>query len=161
MRDNNQSDDEQSHDQQEEQEMNRLVAQAVEAAAKGEDVGQLLEFMLVQFTGPAKDRLRMKFSAALKKRGLRQPSSDADIPSRNTLARISNIFAVSAKQAFDRIVALVRSRPDIAATIDQAGKMLMKNGVILDTVQVSEADLGTMAPMGGINQTQQDRTTGR
>jgi hypothetical protein len=136
----------------EEQQLDQMVAQAVEIAAKGENVEQLLEVILESFPTQAKEKLRKKFAAALAKRGLRQPAADADIPSRGAFARIRDMLALSARQALDRIIGLTRSRPDVAATIAQAGKILMKNGVVVDKVQVSEADLGTMAPATGVGQ---------
>jgi len=144
---------------QEEQQLDTLVVQAVDAAAKGESIEQLLEVMLASIPSHLREKLRSKFSAALEKRKLRQPSKDADIASHTALARIRDIFAVTTRQAFDRIAALVRSRPDIASAIEQAGKMLMRNGVVADKLQVSEADLGAMSPSAGIAQAPQNRAT--
>ena len=152
---NSNSDTAQSRNPKEEQQLDQMIAQAVEVAAKGENVEQLLEVILESFPAYAKEKLRKKFAAALAKRGLKAPAADADIPSRGTFARIRNMLALSAKQALDRIAGLVRSRPDVAATITQAGRILMKNGVVVDKVQVSEADLGAMAPMAGVGKAQQ------
>ncbi len=143
---NNYADEEQK---QEEQQIDQMIAQAVEAVAKGENPDHLLEFMLLSVSGPAKDRLRKKFAAALKKRHLHEPKGEADIPSRGALARISNLLAVTAKQAFDRVVALVKSRPDIAAAVKEAGKVLAMNGVSVDKIKIAEAELGSIAPSSG------------
>jgi hypothetical protein len=138
----------------EEQSFDQLMSQAVEAAAKGENIEQILEVMLVQFSSKEKERVRKAFAAALAKRGLRQPSGDPDIAPRNTLSRIRNALAVSTKQMIDRIMLLVRLKPDVAARIQQAGRMLAKNGVAVDKTPLSEAELGTLSPTAA-------RATGR
>ncbi len=143
---------------QEDQLIDSMVARAVEAAAKGESVDQLMEVMAASISMQAKEKLLKKFTAALAKRKLKPPSKEPDISSQGALARIRNIFALTARQAFDRVLALVRARPDVDATIKQAGRILLRNGVILDRVEVTEADLGAMAPMLGGPSAQQDRT---
>ena len=146
---------------QEEQQMDQMVAQAVEAAAKGENVEQLLEALLSLLPNKAKDTMRSKFSAALKKRGLRQPTSDGtEIVSRPTLTRLRDIVTASMRQTMDRIAILLRNRPDIAKSVEQAGKILMKNGVIVERVNISEAELGNMAPIAGVGQKSQTTERG-
>jgi hypothetical protein len=132
----------------EDQQLDQMIATAVAAAAQGESVASLLEVLLASFPPSAKDKIRQRFVAALKKRGLKEPL-EGEVPSRGAIARIRDMFAQSARQAIDRIVALVRSRPDVAASIAQAGKMLIKNGVIAERVDISEADLGSISPLAG------------
>jgi len=145
----------------EDQSVEELIAKAVEAVAKGENVEQVLEVMLASLPANAKEKIRKQFAAALAKRGLRQPSGEGDIPSRATLSRIRAALSVSTRQMMERIMQLVRSRPDIAAQLQQAGKALVQNGVMADRVaSVSEADLGTIAPSTA-GKAQPDRGSGR
>jgi hypothetical protein len=155
-----QDDSEYYNPEEEDKQIDEMIAQGVAAATKGENISQLLEVILAAFSPEAKEKIRKKFSASLGKRGLKMPAADADIPSRATLVRIRDIFTLTAKQALDRIASLTRSRPDIAQTIKQAGEALMRNGVVVDKVQVSEADLGTMAPSAGLGKGQ-GQGTGR
>lgn len=159
----NESNNMQGQNLKEEQQVDEMIANAVALAAKGENIEQLLEVILESFPNQVKDKIRKKFAASLTKKGIRAPATDADIPSRGTFARIRDMLAQSARQAMDRITSLVRSKPDVAASIAQAGKILMKNGVIIDRVQVSEAELGTMAPATtiGKGQSQGQGTGGR
>ncbi len=131
---------------QEEQDVNQMVETAVNAAAKGASVEQLMEVMLASVSTEMRDKVRKRFTAALAKRGLRAPKKDADLASRNALSRVRQLLAVTAKQAMERVRNLMRARPDIAASVQQAGQVLMKNGVSVDRIQISEAELGTLAP---------------
>lgn len=141
------------------QTLEQLIAKAVDAAAKGENVDQILEVMLTSLPVAFKEKARKQFAAALAKRGLKQPTGEADIPSRATLSRIREALSVSARQMMDKIAQLMRSRPDLAATIAQAGKVLAQNGVMSDKVTISEGDLGTIAPSTGTAKSgQQDRS---
>ncbi len=147
----NSSGDARTQNTNQDQKLDQMIAKAVEAVAKGENPEQVLEVMLETLPANIRDNMRKKFSAALAKRKLRQPGREvADIPSHGTLARLRDMFAQSARQTLDRIKNLVRARPDIATAVSQAGKILVKNGVVVDRVQVSEADLGTFAPSAGI-----------
>ena len=143
---NNQGDSEDYQKKEQEAMLEQMVEQAAAAAAKGENIDQLLDVMLSLVTGKQKEVLKVKFAAALKKRGLKQAIGDADIPSHNVLDRIRNALAISAKQAFDRVLALVRAKPDIADRIHQAGEILARNGVMIERIQVSEAELGNIVP---------------
>jgi hypothetical protein len=157
----NTDDNTQSYDL-DEQPLDDLIAKAVEAAAKGENVEQLLDVMLAALPAKIKEKARKAFAAGLAKRGLRQPSGEADIPSRATLSRIRAALSVTTRQMIDRISRLLRSRPDIASSIQQAGQVLAKNGVRDDKVTVSEAELGTMAaPAVAAAKPQKDQGTGR
>lgn len=156
----NTSQDEAYYNKHQDEDLDIAVAQAVEAAAKGESIEQLLELMMSAVTGPRKDLLRKKFAAALKKRGLKEPRGDADVPSRNVLARLRDALAISAKQAFDRVAALMRSRPDLAARVQEAGRVLAQNGVTVDKIQISEAELGTIIP-NSMGKSQARGDTGR
>lgn len=138
-----------------------MIAKAVEAAAKGENIEQLLEMMLAMVPSTERDKIRRRFPAALKKRGMRQPASDADIGSHTAMERARNVFVLTAKQALARIMSLLRARPDIASKVEQAGKALTRHGVALDRRQMSEADIGTFGPSVGATQTTQDRGPGR
>lgn len=129
----------------EEQTLDQLIAQACDAAAKGDSVEQIQEIMLVQFSSKEKEKVRKAFAAALARRGLKQPKGDPDIAPRNTLSRIRNALAVSARQMIERIMLLVKIKPDVAARIQAAGRILVKNGVAVDRA-VGEAELGTIAP---------------
>jgi hypothetical protein len=153
--------DSQRHFDPEEQSLDELIIKAVDTTAKGENVEQVLEVMLVSLPASEREKAKKKFSAALAKRGMRQPSGEPDIPSRTTLARIRASLSISTRQMIERIMQLVRSRPDIARNVQQAGKALLQNGVAADRVTVSEGDLGTMAPAAGAGKRQQDRGSGR
>jgi len=145
-----------------EKEMDRLVAAAVEAAAKGENAEQLQDVMLLSVPGSAKDKLKKKFADALAKRKLRKPVGEGDIPSRAKFARLKSIFTLSARQALARITSLLKTRQDLAAKVRDLGKALASSGVVLDKVSVSEADLGTIAPTATVGKgAQQDKGTGR
>ncbi len=142
------SEDAEYFNKEQESQQDQVVAQAVEAAAKGENIEQLLELMMASASGEQKEKIKKKFAAALKKRGLRAPKGDgADVPSRSTLARLRNALAISAQQAFERVVKLARARPDIATLVKQEGQVLASNGVMVEKIKiVSEADLGALAP---------------
>lgn len=162
MANNYQSEDEAYFDKEEESKIDQMIAQAVEAAAKGENIDQLLE--LLQSSAPAskKDAIKKKFAAALKKRGLRTPSGQvADTPPRSALDRLRNALAITAQQALERVVMLVRSRPDVAARVQEAGQMLARNGVTVDRIQIREAELGNLAPGVTAAKSQQRGDTGR
>ena len=136
------------NDKQEEQRIEQMINQAVQAVARGENPEQLLEVMLLSVTGAEKEKLKKRFAAALASRKLRQPSNDAaDIPSRGMLAKLQAILAVPAKQAFDKVMSLIRSRPDIAAIVAEAGQVLAANGVKVEKITITEADLGTIPPV--------------
>ncbi len=144
------------------QTLDELVAKGVEAAAKGENVEQILEVMLAGLPNKAKEKARKAFSSALAKKGLRQPSGEADIPSRTTLSRIRSALAMTTQQMVDRITKLLKSRPDLVSNIQQAGQMLVRNGVRNDQVSMTDADLGTMAPTVTVAKSQQrDQGAGR
>lgn len=141
------SEDEAYFNKEEEAQLDQVIAQAVEAAAKGENVDQLLELLLSSATGSKKEKIKKKFAALLKKRGLKQPSGQvADIPARSALDRLRNALTMTAQQAMERVRLLVRSRPDVAARINEAGQMLARNGVSVDRVQIRAADLGNLSP---------------
>ncbi len=132
-------------------EIDRMVELAVNAAAKGENIEQLQEIMLVSLPAKMRESLKKKFAAALTKNKMRAPTGDADIPSRNALSRIRKIFTETARAAMQRVVGLMRSRPDLAAQVKQVGQALAKSGVVLDkSSQVTEADLGNISPTAGI-----------
>jgi hypothetical protein len=133
-----------------EQSLDQLIDKAVEAAAKGENAAQILEIMLLELPANERDKAKKRFAAALAKRGLRAPGGEADIPSRTVLARIRRALALSTRQMMERILMLVRLRPDLAARIQQAGRVLAKHGVQADKVTVTESDLGTIVPSAGI-----------
>ena len=146
----------------EEQSVDQLIEQAVQAASKGENIEQLLEAMQGTLPASMKDAVRKKFSQALAKKGLKTPGNDpADVPSRRTLARIREALAVSSRQMMDRIKLLVRIKPDVASRIQEAGRILVKNGVMQDKVSLTEADLGTMAPSAARSSTQDRGQQGR
>lgn len=152
------TEDEEYYNKHQEEDLDYMVEQAVEAAAKGENIEQLLDVMLASVTGARKDKLRKKFSAALKQRNMRTPSGDGDVPSRKTLARLRDVLAVTARQAYERVAALMRARPDLAERIQEAGNALAANGVTVERIQIiNEADLGTIAPTAvGKSQTRGD-----
>ena len=129
-----------------EQELDAMIAKAIAAAEKGESIEQLLEAMLASVPTSSRESVRKKFSQVLARKGLRQPASDAPIASRTMMIRIRDVFAVTARQALTRIAALLKSRPDIADVVSQAGKVLAGSGVLLVKGEVTEADLGTMSP---------------
>ena len=158
---NSSSGEDSRHTDPEEQQLDDLISRAVQAAAKGENVEQLLEVMLASLPVSDKEKTRKKFSAALAKRGLRQPSGEPDVPSRQTLSRIRAALTTSTKQMIERIMQLVRARPDIAAQLKQAGTVLLRNGVMADkVVSMSEADLGTIAPTA-VGRAQPERSAAR
>jgi hypothetical protein len=135
------------HLSEEEQELDGLIARAVQAAAKGENVEQVLEVMLSSLPASLKEKTRKKFAAALAKRGLRQPSGDPDIVPRATLSRIRIALQVTTRQMIERIMQLLRARPEIAEHVRQAGQALVRHGVAADrVVPMSEAELGAIAP---------------
>jgi hypothetical protein len=70
------------------------------------------------------------------------------------------MLAITTRQMLDRIMQLMRSRPDIAAAIQQAGRALTQSGVKDDKVTVPEGDLGTIAPGTTVSKPQ-DRGAGR
>lgn len=142
-----------------EKELDRLIEAAIKAAHKGENPEQLLDVMLTTVPGPVRDRLRKRFAAALKKQGLREPSGEADVPSRTARARLINLFTLSARQAMDRILALAKLRPDVATRIRQSGKVLARYGVVAESMRRSEVELGDMAPTVTVATTQDQGTT--
>jgi hypothetical protein len=142
------------------QTLEQLIEKAVNAVAKGENVDQVLEVMLASLPAAFKEKARKSFIAALGKRGLKAPTGEADIPSRATLNRIREMLAITTRQMLDRIMQLMRSRPDIAAAIQQAGRALTQSGVKDDKVTVPEGDLGTIAPGTTVSKPQ-DRGAGR
>src|SRR5581483_440898 len=99
--------DEAYFDKEQEAQQDMLVEHAVEAAARGENVEQLLDVMLASVSGAQKDKVKGKFIAALKKRGLRVPGKDADVPSRNALDRLRNALTITAREAYERVMRLV------------------------------------------------------
>lgn len=134
-----------------EKEIDRMVDLAVKAAAKGENVEQLQEVMIASLPAKMRESLKKKFGAALNKHKLRTPTGEADIPARNVLSRIRKIFLESARMALQKVQALMKLRPDIAAQVKQVGQALAKSGVALDkTSQVSEVDLGQISPTAGV-----------
>lgn len=138
-----------------EKEVDRLVAIAVKAAERGENVEQLQEVMFAELPAKMRESIRKKFAAALQKKKLKVPAGEADIPSRATLTRMREFFAASAKAAVQRIANLIKSRPDLANAVREAGQALARSGVTLDKVQMSEADLGTLSPNKSIPRAQQ------
>lgn len=140
-------------------ELDTMIATAVEAAAKGDNIEQLQEIMLAQIPAEARDKLRKKFAAVLAKRGLRQPTSYMVIPSQGAVARMRAMFAVTARQALDLILNLVRTRPDLAARIDAAGKTLARNGVVLDR-SLSDEGISNITPSVAVAKSA-DRSGGR
>ncbi len=157
------SDDEAYFDKEQQAHDDLVIDHAVEAAAKGENVEQLLEIMLVSIPANRRNAVKAKFIAALKKRGLRAPSKDADIPSRKTLDRLRNALTITAKEAYNRVLALVAARPDVAARIKQAGEILAKNGVTAEKIQmIRESELGTISHNApGVSQSFRDTGQGR
>ncbi|HEU5047943.1 MAG TPA: hypothetical protein VFT64_08895 [Rickettsiales bacterium] len=146
--------------QEQEAQIDQMIAQAVEAAAKGENVEQLQEVMFSNLPAGQKDKIKKKFAEALKKRGLRQPSGEADVPSKSTLIRMKLALAVTARQAMERVMLLVRARPDVANAIKQAGQTLARNGVTVDRIGMSETELGQISPVS-VGQAQTRGDTGR
>lgn len=146
--------------QEQEAQIDQMVAQAVEAAAKGENIEQLQEVMFSSLPSGQKDKIKKKFAEALKKRGLRQPTGDADLPSKSALIRMKLALAVTAQQAMDRVALLIRSRPDVAKAVKMAGQVLMRNGVKVDRIGMSETELGQISPVA-VGQAQTRGDTGR
>ncbi len=140
-------------DAREDQQMDAMISQAVDAIEKGASpesvVGSLLESLPPHLQEKAKKRLR----GAIENRK----------PSAGSLEKPKGLRALAslmAKQAFDKITSVLRTRPDVQRRVQEAGKTLMRNGVVVDMVRVSENDLGTLAPMLGVAQ-QKDRTVQR
>ena len=134
-----------------EKEIDRMVEVAVKAAAKGENVEQLQEVMMASLPAKMRESLKKKFSAALTKGKMRPPTGEVDIPSRNTLSRIRLLFVATAKAAMQKVQNLMRTKPDLAAQVKAVGAALAKSGVALDkTANVTEADLGQIAPTAGV-----------
>lgn len=161
MSGNYNSEDEAYYQKEQEAQLDQVIAQAVQAASKGENVEQLLEVMLSTVSGKLKDQVKKKFSAALKSKGLRQPTGEADVPSKSTLTRIRLTLALSAKQALDRVLLLVRARPDVANAVKQAGQILAENGVTVDKIQISEAELGNLTSVAVARSQTRGGDTGR
>lgn len=155
------SEDETRHDKYEEEDLDMMVEQAVEAATKGVNIEQLLEVMLASLpSSPLKEKLRKKFAVALRKRGLREPRPDTDIQAKSALARLQNVLAVSAKQAFDRVAALASSHPELAERIRQVGERLAQYGVSVERIQINESEMENFTPTP-VAQTQKRDDTGR
>lgn len=145
-----------------EKEIDRMVELAVKAAAKGENIEQLQEVMMASLPVKMRETLKKKFAAGLAKRKMRAPSGEADIPPRNVLSRIRQIFTETAKAAMQKVMNLMRSRPDLAEQVKQVGQALSRSGVVLDTKsQVTEADLGNIMPTQGVGTRGQQTGTGK
>jgi hypothetical protein len=132
--------------QEQETQTDQLVVNAVEAAAKGENADQLLEVMLNNVAPEQREDLRRKFAAALKKRNLKQPQGNSDVPSHSALERLREALTVTAKQAFERVLMLIKSRPEIAVQVERAGKILTQSGVTVERIQIREADIANVTP---------------
>jgi hypothetical protein len=156
------AEDEAYSDKEQQAQEDMVVEHAVEAAARGENVEQLLELMLVSVSANQRNTVKSKFIAALKKRGLKVPSQDADVPSRKTLDRLRNALAITAQEAYNRVVALMAARPDVAARIKEAGAALARNGVTGEKIQIRESELGSISHNApGVSQTFRDKEQGR
>jgi large subunit ribosomal protein L13 len=110
-----------------------------------------------------KDKIRKRFAAALVKNKIREPKETSDIPPRNVLSRLQALLAIPAKMAYDKVVNLMRSRPDLEQAVKQAGDILAKNGVLVEKIRIAEAELGTIQPSSGISsgQAKPGQSTGR
>jgi ribosomal protein L12E/L44/L45/RPP1/RPP2 len=128
-----------------EEELDTLVIRAVAAALEGDSIEELLEALLSSVPMSVRETVRRKYAALLKAKGLRAPGKSEDIASRETVARIRALFALTSAQILARIQNLLRARPDIAATVREAGQTLLSHGVTVEEI-VSESDLGVIAP---------------
>lgn len=155
------SEDEEYYNKHQEEDIDQIVARAVEAAVKGENIDHLLEVMLAKLPAPQKEKLRKKYAAALRQRGLREPKSSADFPAKSALTRLQNALTTSARQAYERVVALIRLRPDIASRVAEAGQILARHGVTVEKIRISEADLGASTPSQSVGQAQTHDDKGR
>jgi|GEM_PF-941353 len=156
--------DEAIYQQQQEEILAAMIEKAANAVMKGENADQVLEIMLASASGTQKQVIKERFIAALRKRKLREPTGEADVPSRSTLMRLRTMLATSAQMAMEHILQLVKARPDLAERIKQAGTVLASNGVKLVDNNVREEELGSINPtplavaqtrktsMGGVGQ---------
>jgi len=157
------SEDSQGYNKQEDP-LEQMINQAVAAAGKGENIEHLLEVLLLTTTSnKEKDKIRKRFAAALVKNKIREPKENTDVPPRNVLSRLQALLAIPAKMAYDKVVALMRSRPDLEQAVKQAGDILARNGVSVEKIRIAEAELGTIQPSSGISsgQAKPGQKTGR
>ncbi|MEI6730431.1 MAG: hypothetical protein WCL30_04160 [Pseudomonadota bacterium] len=145
------SEDSQGYNKQEDP-LEQMIKQAVAAAGKGENIEHLLEVLLLTTTSnKEKDKIRKRFASALVTNKIREPKENSDIPPRNVLSRLQALLAVPAKMAYDKVVNLMRSRPDLEQVVKQAGDILARNGVSVEKIRIAEAELGTIQPSSGIS----------
>lgn len=129
-------------DPREDQQINAVIAQAMEIVEKGGNAEALLSSLPPHLQERAKKWLR----AAVEEKRAAKSSKEVDSKPKGLRA----LTTLMAKQAFDKIIAAVRSRPDVQTRVQEAGRVLMRNGVIVDMVRVAESDLGTLPPMVGV-----------
>jgi hypothetical protein len=139
-------------DPREDQQINDMIAQAMDQVEKGANPEAVLGAILESLPAHQKEKVKKRFQAVIDQRRQKETKEKP-----KGLKALASLFA---KQTLDKIISVLRSRPDVQRKVQEAGKTLMRNGVVVDMVRVAENDLGTLAPMVGVAQ-QKDQTVQR
>lgn len=136
--------DENIKDANEDRMINDMVTQALELAGQGQNVDALISSLPKHL----QDRVKKRVMAAQQQKQATQRAAAA--PDAKGKGGLRAVIGLMAKQAYDKITSTMKAKPDFQRKVQEAGKVLMRNGVIVDQVRVSELDLGNLAPSVGV-----------
>ena len=141
----NNNDEEAKRSQAEEAQLETMVKNALAEVARGATPEAVLGQLLTTLPAPLHETLKRRLSAAL------------DRDRRKNLG-LKQLTVLMARQTFERIVAMLSSKPEIASRVKEAGNALLRNGVVPDLNRVSEADLGNLSPGATVGKGREQET---
>jgi hypothetical protein len=148
--------DEGVKDANEDRAINDKVNQIVELADQGANVSAMIESLPAHL----QDKVKKRVAAVQQNKKQAQQKTAAASTDAKQKTGLRALVGLMAKQAYDKIASTMKAKPDFQRKVQEAGRVLMRNGVIVDTVRVSETDLGNLPPMVGVAQ-EKDKTVQR
>lgn len=139
----------------EDQQVQTAIEAAMAELERGSNPEAVLAGVLSSLPVHLQDKIKKRFQAAVQDFQARKARANQSTNAPAKAAGLRALTSLMAKAAFDKIMAVIRSRPDVKNRIQQAGTTLMRNGVVVDMVRVSEADLGNLPPSVGVGKGQE------
>jgi len=148
---NNSSDSANRRDPREDQAVNNAIEQAINAIAAGQSIASVESIAAGNLPSHLREKFKQALRAQLAKRGLiKQSQGQAQAnQTEKKASTLRGVFAMLTKQAYEKIANLMRSRPDVAKTVQQIGKTMKTHGAMPEG-RVSEAELGRIVPTPGL-----------
>jgi hypothetical protein len=138
----------------EEREVDIMVEQALKQIDRGADPQAALANILMFLPSHLQKQARQRLASRLEQRRTRNRTAVAT----KTSTSLKQVITLIAQRALERIMALLRAKPDVQRNVVEAGRTLLRNGVAVDMARVTEEELGTLSPSATIAPARQQET---